>query len=464
MEKAAARVMKANRAQIEMRSVDLEGLLPADHQARAVWAFVERIDLAPLYDQVEAVEGEAGRPAIDPAILVALWLYATLEGVGSARALERLCEEHNAYRWIRGGVGVNYHTLADFRVAHGEVLEKLLTGSVAALLASGAMRMNRVAQDGVRVRANAGASSFRRRPKLERFLAEAQAQVAALKQELDTDPGASNRRQQAAQERAARERKERVGRALTELQKIEAHRAKAESPKRGAAPDGGAGPAQGQQPPGPTPPAGGGEPSQQPEQAKQKRRAEPRASTTDPEARVMKGPAGGFRPSYNLQFATDVETQIVVGVAVVNDGTDQGQLEPMLEQLHKRYGRCPPEMLVDGGFATVAGINAAAAVNSRVYAPVKPPKNPLNDPYRPRRSDSQAVAEWRARMATPEAKEIYKQRAATAECVNAQARNHGLRQFPVRSLVKAKAIALWHALAHNLQRMVSLELTPALAT
>jgi transposase len=277
MEKQAARVMRANRAQIEMRSVDLEGLLPADHQARAVWAFVETMDLEPLYERIQAVEGKAGHPAIDPAILVALWLYATLEGVGSARALERLCEEHNAYRWIRGGVGVNHHTLADFRVAHVAYLDELLTRSVAALLASGTMRMIRVAQDGVRVRASAGASSFRRRPKLERFLAEAEAQVAALRKELDTDPGASNRRQQAAQERAARERKERVGRALTELQKIEAHRAKAN-------------PAEAVREANPAPPPGEAVDSGKPAQAQKKRRAEPRASTTDPEARVMKGP------------------------------------------------------------------------------------------------------------------------------------------------------------------------------
>jgi transposase len=407
-----------------------------------VWAFVEQLDLRPLYERIQAVEGVAGRPAIDPRILVVLWLYATLDGVGSARALERLCEEHNAYRWICGGVGVNHHTLSDFRVVHVEFLDQLLTQSVAALLASGTVRMNRVAQDGVRVRANAGAASFRRQPRLEHYLAEAQAQVSALKQELAADPGASNRRQQAARVRAARERKQRVGRALHELRKIEARRKKTARAK------------QTRQEPlsGEAPPAGEGE---KPAPAKKQRDQAPRASTTDPEARVMKGPDGGFRPSYNVQLATDVETQCVVAVSVTNEGTDQGLLEPMLEQLRQRYGRCPSEMLVDGGFATVDGIQAAAEANSQLYAPVKPPKNPKNDPYRPRRSDSPPVAEWRARMATAAAKEIYKQRAATAECVNAQARNRGLRQFRVRGMLKAKAIVLWHALAHNLSRMMN---------
>ena len=442
MDRPAARVMRANRAQLEWRPVDLEGLLPAEHRARAVWAFVEKLDLRPLFEEIEAVEGVAGHPAIDPAILVALWLYATLEGVGSARALERLCDEHHAYRWICGGVGVNHHTLSDFRVAHVEFLDQLLTESVAALLASGTVRINRVAQDGVRVRANAGASSFRRRPRLERYLAEAEAQVQQLRQELDADPGASNRRQQAARQRAARVRQERVQQALEQMHKIEAHRAKGNTPKRARKAN-------------PAPPPGGAGGPAEASKAKAKRPAEPRASTTDAEARVMKGPDGGFRPSYNVQLASDVETQCIVAVDVTNQGNDQGLLEPMLEQLRQRYGRCPPEMLVDGGFATVDGIDAAAAAESRIYAPVKPPKNPRNDPYRPRRTDSPAVAEWRLRMATPEAKEIYKQRAATAECVNAQLRNRGLRQFPVRGMRKAKGIVLWHAIAHNLQHLLA---------
>src|SRR5712692_6685955 len=134
---AEPRLQRPNRAQLELRAVDLEGLLPADHRARVVWEFVEGLDLASLYAAIKAVEGHAGRPPIDPAILMAVWLYATVEGVGSARAIARLCEEHDAYRWLCGGVSVNYHTLADFRVGHPELLDGLLTTSVAALLAEG---------------------------------------------------------------------------------------------------------------------------------------------------------------------------------------------------------------------------------------------------------------------------------------------------------------------------------------
>src|SRR5712664_3851841 len=192
---AEPRVQRPNRMQLELRPVDLEGLLPADHRARLVWEFVEGLDLGPLYVQIKAVTGHAGRPAIDPAILMALWLYATLEGVGSARALARLCEEHLAYQWLAGDVSLNYHTLSDFRTAHPEFLDDLLTKSVATLLEQDLVDLNRVAQDGMRVRASAGASSFRRRPTLEHCLEQAQEQVDRLRAEVETDPAKAHEQQ-----------------------------------------------------------------------------------------------------------------------------------------------------------------------------------------------------------------------------------------------------------------------------
>src|SRR5258705_3062015 len=195
---AAPRVQRPNRTQLVLRALDLEGVLADDHRARVVWDFVEGLDLRPLYETIKAVEGQAGRPPIDPAILMALWLYATLEGVGSARAVARLCEEHDAYRWVCGGVAVNYHTLADFRVGSGAYLDEVLTTSVAALMAEGLVSLQRVAHDGVKVRASAGAGSFRRGARLERLVAEATAQVEALKREVHDDPGATARRGAAA--------------------------------------------------------------------------------------------------------------------------------------------------------------------------------------------------------------------------------------------------------------------------
>jgi transposase len=373
---------------------------------------VEGLNLTPLYQTIAAVEGEAGRPATDPKLLLALWLYATVDGVGSARALDRLCTTHVAYQWLCGGVPMNYHTLADFRTAHGAVLDTLLTQSVAALMATGCVTLTRVAIDGVRVRAHAGAASFRRRATLERCLADATAQVQALRTEVAADPGATTARQQAARARAARERQTRVAQALAALPALEAKKPAAD-------------------------------------------RSQARASTTDPGAHVMKMADGGYRPAYNVQFATDTGAQVIVGVAALPTGSDQGQLAPMVDQVAARHGQAPAATLVDGGFATKEDLVAVSA-RTTVYAPVQKPKDPTRDPHAPLPTDAPAVAAWRVRMGTREAQAIYRDRAATAECVNAIARNRGLRQLAVRGLANVRTIALWYALAHNVLRAIAL--------
>jgi hypothetical protein len=346
---------------------------------------------------------------------MALWLYATIEGIGSARQLDELCRSQDAFRWIAGDVSTNYHTLSDFRTAHLELLDKLLTDSVAVLIAEGLVDLNRVAQDGMRVRAGAGAASFRRRPTLEEAHAEAQAQVEALRAELDEDPGAEDRRQQKARERAARERARRIKEALERLPELEAKK-------------------------------------------KPEDRGKARCSTTDPTATVMKMADGGFRPAYNFQFSTATNSQVIVGVDVETTGSDAGQALPMVEQVERRYEATPREVLIDGGFAQHDQIEALQGPEKgcTVYAPVPAPKDPRVDRYAAKPGDGPAVAAWRARMATEAAKTIYKERAATAECVNAQARNRGLYQLRVRGRLKVKAVALWYALAHNLMRATSL--------
>jgi transposase len=395
-------------------AMPLEDLLAPEHLARTVWEFVQGLDLTPLLESIRSVEGRPGRPAIDPQILVALWLYATIEGIGSARAVAWLCANHHGFRWLCGGVEVNYHTLADFRVAHIEFLDDLLTHSVATLMEQDLIDLNRVAQDGLRVRASAGAASFRRRPTLERCLQDAQTQVQRLRDEIATDPGEASRRQQKARERAAREREERIRKALERMPEMEAKK-KADKEKA-------------------------------------------RVSTTDPEATVMKMADGGFRPAYNVQFSTDTASQIIVGIEVATCGSDQGQMAPMVEQIHERYEQYPQDVLVDGGFVKHDDIDTVSAPEKdcTVYGPVRQPKDASKDRYAPHATDSAAVAAWRQRMATPEAQAIYKDRAATAECVNALARNRGLRQLWVRGVAKVKAIALWYAIAHNLRRAVSL--------
>src|ERR1700687_4122809 len=348
------RLRRANRAQLLLLPVNLEDLLPEDHRARIVWDYVQGLDLTLLYQKIHAVEDGRGRAAIDPKILVALWLYATIEGEGSARALEALCEQHDAYKWICGGVHVNHHTLSDFRTDHVEFLNDLFTRSVATLMAQDLVDLNRVAQDGMRVRASAGAASFRRRKTLEECLREAEEQVRTLQVELDADPALAERRKQAARQRAARERAERGGQALAQLPALEAKK-----------------------------------------KADDKEKA--RVSTTDPEARVMKMADGGYRPAYNIQLAADSAHQVIVGVDATNVGSDKAQAPSMVAQVNDRLHTLPGQWLMDGGFAGHAAIEAGAAAGPQVLAPVPQPKDKERDRYAPRPTDSAVIAAWRAR-------------------------------------------------------------------
>jgi transposase len=412
------RVREPNRLQVEMRASDLESLLAADHRARLVWGYVERQDLSKLFDAIKARGGNAGRAAIDPRVLFALWLYATLDGVGSGREVERLSREHDAYRWICGGVSVNYHALNDFRSANAALMDELLSDNVAALAAVGAISLERVAQDGMRVRAAAGAASFRRKASLQEHLSEASELVRTLKEQAQSDPGRAKRREHAAQLRAAQEREERITRALEQLPEVAATKRRNASKEEDA-----------------------------------------RVSTTDPEARVMKMGDGGFRPAVNVQFATTCGEQVIVGVDVVNAGSDMAQLAPMVEQVEQRLGQAPKEWLVDGGFPAHQQIEATAG-KTTVYAPVPEPKQKQDeqgqavqqDKHQPKPGDSEAVAQWRKRMAEESAGVIYRERAATAECVNALARNRGLLRMPVRGLDKMKSVVGLFVLAHNLMR------------
>jgi len=408
-----ARIERGERQQVEMILASLDDLLAEDHRARVVWQMVEQMDLTAFYQGIRSVEGEKGRPAIDPRLLVGVWIYATLEGVGSARELATLCREHIAYRWMMGGIEVNYHTLADFRVGNEQALDELLVKGVAALMSEGLVSLERTAQDGMRVRASAGAGSFRTRRKLEDCLEEAHQRVEELKGEEAHSAGRLTR-QQAAQERAAKEREERLQKALEELEKIEKKRAQSHH-----------------------------KPKSDKEEAS--------SSKTDPEARFMRMPAGEVRPAYNAELSIDTHSRIIVGVDLVNE-IDQGQMAPMLEQMHENYGQYPQEHLVDGGFATWADINQAEANHVTVYAPLPRPNRPGQDPSQPRETDGPGVRAWRERMTTRAAKETYKERAATIEWANALARMRGFQQMLVRGIHKVRSVLLWFALAHNLMQ------------
>ena len=407
-----ARYETANRDQVELTPTDLETLLPPGHAARLVWRFVEGLDLRAFYARIKAREGHAGRAPIDPKILIALWLYATIDGVGSAREVDRLCSAHDAYRWLRGGVSVNYHTLSDFRVAHQAALDDLLTQSVTALLHGGIVTLARVAQDGTRVRGSAGTGSFRREATLQECLRAARKQVERTAKQID---GVVSAQTVAAQRRAAQDRLARVEEALAQLPAIEATRAR-----------------------------------------QKKRTSAPRVSTTDPEARIVKMADRGYRPGYNVQLATDMDGGAIVGVSVTNVGDDHAEFVPMFEQVARRTGRWPTAAVVDAGVASKAAITTLARQGVTVYAPV-PQRKGVIDPTRRCADDSDAVAEWRQRMATEAAKTIYRGRGSVAERVNADARTHRtLGHLAVRGLQKVHTWVLWIALAHNMMRAMTI--------
>lgn len=455
-----ARLYRAVRDQLEWSPRTLDSVLPLDHPARAIWQALDLLDLAAFYASIKAVLGHAGHPTTDPKVLLGLWLYATTEGIGSARQLDRLCNEHDAYRWLRGGVPINYHMLSDFRVANQAALDDLLTEILASLMVSGLVTLRHVAQDGMRTRASAGASSFRSEETLERCLDEAKRQVERLAKEREApDPGAS-KRERAARERAARERQARIEEAIRRLPEVKAVKAR-----------------------------------QARVLAKSKRAkvTKPRVSTTDPDARVMKMPNGGFSPAYNLELTSDVDGQVIVGVGVVTKGSDGGQALPMVEQVRGRLekareiaaARVPtvaetveeePEAraaeptkgvsgpraleayLIDGGFVDREDFTAIERAGITVYAPTRSPRTTTSgrSQAEPRPDDSAEVAAWRLRMESEEAKTIYKERAATAECVNAQARRYGLERLLVRGVGKVLSVLLLAAIAHDLLRWIAL--------
>jgi transposase len=419
-----ARFIRADRVQTHWDFIDLEALLPADHRARVVMSFVESLDLQGLYDSIKSREGEPGRPPPDPAVLFALWLYATIEGVGSARQLERLAQRDLSYRWIAGGVPLNYHGLSDFRVGHVEVLDRLLSESVTALIGEGVVSLAEIVVDGTKVRANASRDSFKTGSKLARIEAAVEQRLATLKAEVESDPEASSRRKRAAQERAAREVKERAERARAALDRVRAEkerRAKTHSKDEA------------------------------------KKKSEPKVSLSDPEARCMRFADGAIRPAYNAQVATTPKEGIIVSVEMTDRRNDAGLAAPMVDDMVRRYGKAPERLLVDTHYATSEDIAALAehAVGPvKVFAPTPTERNDIKPASLAKRAKQRArepesVKEWRARMETQAGQEVYGLR-KLIERINGNLKNHGFGFIPVRGLIKAQAVALWHALANNL--------------
>jgi transposase len=416
------RLETAERTQRKFDESSLDDLLGPDHRARQVWDYVEGLDLSMLYGRVRTTVLSSGRPAIDPAILVSLWLYATLDGVGSARLLDRLCRSEAAYRWLCGGVSVNYHTLSDFRSGAGALLDELLSRSMAGLISSGLVDVQTLAVDGLRVRASAGSGSFRSGERLEELYAAAQETVEKLRAEVEEDPAAAERRTKARRQAAAADRLRRLEEARRAHAEIERRREQEAAEQR----------------------------------RKKKRDDKPvRASTSDPQARVMKMGDGGFRPAYNVQIKTAAEGAHIVGVSVTNCSSDRGLLGPALDEIKQRYGVPPQRALADGGFDSKADIERLHAENIELFCPL--PKNTKGDPAAPRRGDGPGAIAWRQRMASEQGQAVYRRRFAT-ERPHAHMRNHGLQRLLVRGADKVKAVMLWHVHAFNFLQFTRLAL------
>jgi len=400
-------------------------LIPQGHQARVIWAVVQKLDLSAFRGPIKARDGVCGRDATDPALLIALWLYAATRGVGSARELSRLCLESKPYQWLCGGVSLNHHTLSDFRVGHAKALDELFTQVIASLVEQKLVNVSRISQDGTRVRACAGAGSYRSEERLGKLLEAAKAHVAELSKLLE-DPGKSaglSAKTRAARRRAAREKVNRIEAAVKRLPELK-------DKQQAAAKQAGNG-----------------------EYGKKLKKSKPRVSMTDPDARVMKMGDGGFRPAVNVQLAVDTQSRAIVGVDVTTAGSDKGLAEPMREQVQERSGLKVEEHLMDGGFLVMEEIDTAAEAGVTLFVPPTIPRDPnkLDQRYLPKASDTDEQAKWRERMGTGPAQAIYKQRASTIETANADLKSHrGLEQFAVRGIAKVKCVALWSALAYNL--------------
>ena len=413
------RVNRPERTQIEMRLMALDQMLDEDHRARIVWQYVESLDLEPLYAHLKVAPGDkGGRNAIAPEILLALWLMATIDSISSARELARRTTTDLPYMWLCGGVSVNYHTLSDFRSLNGEFFEKMLIDTVTAMMKEGFVTFETLGHDGMRVRASAGSSSFRRKPTLQQLHQQAKAHVESLREESeDTSKQLDHEaRRKAARERAAQQRADRIAEALRQVEAL----------------------------------------GEQKEKRKKGDGEKARCSTTDPDARKMKMGDGGFRPAYNFQITTDGDSRMIVAVDVTNSGSDRGELAPRHQHVRETYSVTPGKLLVDSAFAIKEDVTqverSGTEVVSTVYDEAAMRKRG-SDPYERKPGDSDEFASFRQRMSQAKYQAIYKQRPSIAEFPNAEFRNRGCRLLPVRGLARVKSVALLLANTFNLMRM-----------
>lgn len=406
------RLQPIERMQHVLEDVCLDTQLPVEHRARRVWAFVERCDLTPLEKNIKARGSVAGAPSIPPRLLLALWLVAQLDGVGSARELDRLCGEHIAYRWLCGRIGVNHHTLSDFRARSGEFFDALLSDMIASLVKAGVVDGSTIHQDGTKIKASAGRGSFRRESTLERLRVEAAAHVAALKAQA-VDPK-ENARVRSARERAAREGEKGVEAALLAMESIKVVKAR-EIKKKGAG-----------------------------------KVHEGRASTTDADARLMTGAQNQKIAGYNVQFGTDARSRAIVGVQVVQAGCDNGLSESMRGEVERRTRVRVKTHVTDAGYLRKETVEREESAGVERVMPL--PKNRRGEPVTEHQdADGPGVRAWRERMQTPAAAELIKQRGGVAETPNGELKSQrAMDRMLVRGLNKVTSVVLLSVIGYNL--------------
>jgi transposase len=416
------RVLRPERGQLRWEMVDLDSQLPPEHRARLVWSFVAGLDLSEFYARIKARDDTAGRPASDPAVLLAVWLYATLEGIGAARAIERLCEHHAAYRWLCGGVPVNHDMLSAFRRDSGPELDRLLTQSLTGLIAEGLVTLEEVIIDGTKTQARAGRGSLSQAERLTRIETRVTEHVARLKRELEEDPAGPERRRQERALRAATEQEVRLRRArakLVELEEEKRERAKTHAKAEAA-------------------------------------KSAPAVSTSDPEVRSMKMADGATRPAWNVQVAT--AQGFVVTIEPTDRRNDSGLAADLVAQIEQRCGAPPTRLLADGTAMTqdeIVGL-AEHCPGLTVYTPLPKERDDvtaetLRKRQWQREHEPDALRDWRARMASKAGQAVYRRRKLT-EHAHAKKKNRGFARMAVHGIAKVRVVCLLHALAHNMMQ------------
>jgi transposase len=414
------RVIGPDRAQLRWEMVDLDSQLPDDHRARLVWAFVEGLDLGEFYDRIKARNEVAGRPATDPQVVLAVWLYATMEGIGSARAIDRLCQQHAAYRWLCGGAPINHDLLATFRRENAAILDRLLTQSLTGLIAEKLITLEELTIDGTKVRARAGRGSMSKRKRLENIEKVVAERVAELKGELDKDPGEPERQRKRRALQAAEERARRIARAhqkLAELVQEQAARAKThakEEAEKGA----------------------------------------PKVSVSDPEVRTMRLADGAVAPAWNVQVAT--ANGFIVAIDPTDRRNDGGLAPGLVDKIVERSGQVPRRLLADTTAMTqedIVKLDAHYPLMT-VYSPPPPERTDVTaETLRKRRwrrrREPAAVQVWRTRMASEDGQQTYRRRKLT-ERAHGIIKNRGMSRFLVHGREKVRAVCLLQALALNL--------------